>query len=167
MLPSTSSVSETVPLWLHNFQMSLMERFSNIEKGVGILETGQREIVRRLETQNGAIARHEARFVDFQTEYARVHAFIADHNPKTCGVGEQVSQLSAQIEANRSTREQELAAVRADLIAERKAEAAKLAERSRWNRVLHPGYILAVLLFILLIIGHGDLLTRALKGLGI
>ena len=94
-------------------------------------------IDKRLANLNGTVARHEARMVAAET-------FTATH-PLTC---------SAMAKLDR---------IEAGMTIDRKTDAATHAERQRWHKRLHPGYVLAGLFFVLLVLRNVDLIPQALK----
>ena len=94
-------------------------------------------IDQRLRTLNGTVARHEARMV-------AAEQFTSTH-PLACPAMAKLDQLSASVETNR------------------KKDAATHAERQRWHRRLHPGYVLAGVFFVLLVLRNVDLIPQALK----
>lgn len=120
----------------------------------GRLEEGMTEACRRLKILNGGQEENTRGIAELRKD-------LAEH-PLKCPLKPEVTSLAEEVAQNREERTAAIASIRADMASGREAAKAAQEERSRWHKLMHPGYILAFILAVLLIIGHSKELYTAI-----
>ena len=122
-------------------------------------ETWLEAIDHRLGVLNGSVAK-------LQEKSTEAELFIATH-PTKCEISKAVTELARQMEANRSERKSDIAAIKAEITAEQSEARGAERERSKWFHRLRPATILPyAILFVIIVMAvarNGDAILSVLN----